>query len=377
MKRHRILIAPDKFKGTLTAAEAAEAIATGWLRSRPEDIVDQLPITDGGDGFGPVMASLTGAAAREVRTVDAAGQPITARWWYSAARGLAIIEAAQSNGLAMLPGGKFDIGDLDTTGVADLLMEAAEAGARECWVGIGGSATNDGGFGMARGLGWRFLDAQGTPITRWPQLERLQRMEPPSSPALKGTRLRVAVDVDNPLLGPEGCTARYGPQKGLAPSRAGAVERALDCLARTAEAAGLGSAQTLQGAGAAGGLGFGLVAFAGAVLESGFGLFAGQAALKERIAVSDWVVTAEGRMDATTLMGKGTGGVARLCHQLGKPCFGLAGGTDGTPDLHRLFASVRAIVPARASLADALREPCRFLADMSAEAAIEAGNQTT
>ena len=144
----RVLIVPDKFKGTLTAAAAANAIAEGWRRRRPEDMITLLPISDGGDGFGAVLAERLGAERRTLKTVDAAHRPIQAHWWYDPHSGRALIEAAAINGLAQLPPGHFHPFELDTTGLGAVLKAAQEAGAREVLMGIGGSATNDAGFGL-------------------------------------------------------------------------------------------------------------------------------------------------------------------------------------------------------------------------------------
>lgn len=201
----RVLIAPDKFKGTLTAAQAARAIANGWRRARPADALDVFPISDGGDGFGEVLGELLGAHARKVRTLNAAHEPCAARWWWEPATQTAIIESARVIGLAMLPPGKFHPFDLDTFGLGAVLRAAATLGARRCVVGIGGSATNDGGFGVARALGWRFLDGSGRELESWTGLDTLVRLVPPKRTRLFPS-LTVAVDVRNPLLGARGAT---------------------------------------------------------------------------------------------------------------------------------------------------------------------------
>ena len=270
----RILIAPDKFKGTLSAREAAEAIARGWARVRPDDEVVTVPVSDGGDGFGSVLAEAAGALPRETVTVDAARRPRTAPWWWSPGRSVAVVETAQVVGLALMPPRVFHPFDLDTFGIGAVLQDAVDAGVRECWVGIGGSATNDGGMGLARAMGWEFLDKAGHGIERWPDLVGLHGVRRPTMPRLDGCRLTVAVDVDNPLLGPAGCSRIYGPQKGLRPED---MERAEAALGRLAEvmAAELGvDMASWPGSGAAGGLGFALRAFLGARAESGFEMVA-------------------------------------------------------------------------------------------------------
>src|SRR5439155_11955972 len=167
----RVLIVPDKFKGTLTAHEAATAIAAGWRRARPTDQLELLPMSDGGDGFGTVMGELLGAKRMACRTMDAAHRPCTAQWWWEAKSRTAVIETAAIIGLAMLPRGKFHPFQLDTGGIARVLEAVRRRRAKSCLIGIGGSATNDGGFGLARALGWRFLDKKGQSIDQWVRLD--------------------------------------------------------------------------------------------------------------------------------------------------------------------------------------------------------------
>jgi glycerate kinase len=211
-----VLILPDKFKGTLTARAAAQAIAAGWRRGRSGDSLSLLPMSDGGDGFGGVLGGLMGAREQKAGTVDAAHRPCVARWWWEPKTRTAVIESAAAIGLAMLPPGEFHPFALDTFGLGAIIEAAAAKGARRCLMGIGGSATNDGGFGMARALGWRFLDGEDRPIEQWTYLERLERIQAPPR-RLRFGRWLVAVDVQNPLLGPRGATRVYGPQKGLSP----------------------------------------------------------------------------------------------------------------------------------------------------------------
>src|SRR5204862_5693976 len=162
-----ILIAPDKFKGTLTAGEAADAIARGWHAARPEDKIELLTITDGGDGFGEIVNGLLGAEPRTTRAVDAAHRPCSATWWWHEQTKTAIVESARVIGLTQLPPQKYHPFELDTAGLGEVLLAAAEQGARECRSGIGGSATNDGGFGLASALGWQFFTDHDTKLVRW------------------------------------------------------------------------------------------------------------------------------------------------------------------------------------------------------------------
>ncbi len=337
----RILIVPDKFKGSLTAHAAASAIAAGWSKARPGDRVETLPMSDGGDGFGAVLGELMGARRSHARTVDAAHRPLRGLWWRDESGKTAIIDSAGIIGLAMLPKKKFHPFQLDSFGLGEVMRAAGKAGAGSEIVGIGGSATNDGGFGMARALGWRFFTTQREELKEWWRLHELAEARPPER-ALSWD-VTVAVDVANPLLGPKGCSRIYGPQKGL---RAQDFELAEKCLGRLAAVLkgqhGIDCAKK-PGAGAAGGLGFGLMAFAGAKMESGFAVFARCARLEDRISGADLVITGEGRMDSQTYMGKGVGQIALRCAKLGVPCLALAGIVLEPARARRWFAQTRAL----------------------------------
>ena len=338
----RVLIAPDKFKGTLTASAAAAAIARGWRRIRPRDELERVPISDGGDGFGSVFAGLVGAKPVTTTAVNAAGQRCVVRWWWDAVGKVAIIESARVIGLAMLPPGKFHPFQLDTRGLAAVLRAAAKRGARRCVVGIGGSATNDGGFGLARGLGWKFLAADGSAIECWTELPRLARIERPHERSWP-KKIIVAVDVQNPLFGACGCTRVYGPQKGLRPGDFVKAEAALRRLAKVFREQFGEDVATKPGAGAAGGLGFGLATFTGASLEPGFDLVAEAAHLNLKLRRTNLVITGEGRLDRSTLMGKGVGELAARCRKLGVDCIALGGSIADREKLTGKFSFVGAL----------------------------------
>src|SRR5688500_10722049 len=211
----RVLVVPDKFKGTLRADEAAQAIATGWRSTRPNDTLQLLPMSDGGDGFGPIIGGLLQASRQTAQTINAAHEPINAQWWWSENSRTAIVESANIIGLAMLPAGVFHPFELDTLGLGQLLLHISrEHPGGNLIIGIGGSGTNDAGFGLARGLGFRFFDLTGFCLERWLALPSLSQIEHPE----KGTsfsKVTIACDVQNPLLGPNGASRIYGPQKGL------------------------------------------------------------------------------------------------------------------------------------------------------------------
>lgn len=359
----RVLIVPDKFKGTMPAEQVCAAIAKGWKSARPRDELELLPMSDGGDGFGQVLAQLTKAQTRRVKTVNAAHQPIEADWWWNPSDKLAIVESARVIGLAMLPEKKFHPFQLDTSGLGQILREARRLGAKQCLVGIGGSATNDGGFGLARALGWMFLNQQGQALDHWWQLIQLHQILRPKNP-LK-LRITVAVDVANPLLGRHGCSRVYGPQKGLKPDDIVHAEKCLRRLsARLRLEHGIDQAAT-PGAGAAGGLGFGLMAFANARRQNGFDVFAKAAELEKRVRKADLVITGEGALDRQTCMGKGVGQIGLLCRKLRVSCLALAGVMSEPKQVARLFPHFRTLTGV-ATLDRAKKFPQRYLEKLSA-----------
>jgi glycerate kinase len=368
----RVLIAPDKFKGTLTALEAARAIAAGWSAIRPHDSIVLLPMSDGGDGFGSVLADSLQAHRHETATVDSAHRPRTAPWWLGHDGRTAVVETAQIIGLALLPQARFHPFDLDTFGIGTVLQKIVATGASECIAGIGGSSTNDGGFGLARALGWTFLDAQQEPITRWTCLNRLERMEPPKESLATVCQFTVAVDVDNPLLGPNGCSRIYGPQKGLRSEDMQTAEAALERLAEVANRCLGRDFASVPGSGAAGGLGFAFQAFLGARAQSGFDIFARASDLDRQITESDVVITGEGALDQQSWMGKGTGRMAVRAKSLGRHCIGLAGFTAGMSDSEREsspFNKTYAIVPGMTSEAEAKTHAAFWLEKLAVQAA--------
>ena len=365
-----VLIVPDKFKGTLSARQAAEAIARGWRIARPQDSLDLLPMTDGGDGFGEVISGLLEAEAQTVKSVDAAHRPAEATWWWHRKSKTAIIESARIIGLAQLPPAKYHPFELDTEGLGTLFQAAAAKGAEHCLVGVGGSATNDGGFGMARALGWQFFGTHDKKITRWTELHTLAQVRPPDRPKLF-KEIVVAVDVQNPLLGPQGCTRIYGPQKGLCPEDFEFAERCLEQLAQIiSKELHLDHAQE-AGTGAAGGLGYGLRCFAGGRLEPGFALFSEHGKLTERLKKAQLVITGEGAIDSSTLMGKGVGEIARLCQEQKVPCIGFAGALSDSEKTKTLFTATHALTPELTTVHEAKSNGALWLERLTAKIAAE------
>jgi glycerate kinase len=294
-------------------------------------------MSDGGEGFGEVMSRFSGARIQKVKTVDAAHRPCVAAWWWQPETHTAVIETAQVIGLAMLPHKKFHPFELDTFGLGKVFRAAARKGARRCIVGIGGSATNDGGFGMATALGWNFVDKQNQKLSSWRNLSELKTICLPDKKRIFA-EVTVAVDVRNPLVGRLGAARVYGPQKGLLPQDFPIADQCLKQLADVWNKQFHRHLKRVPGAGAAGGLGFGLMAFLNARLEPGFDLFMRHARLEKLLRSSDLVITGEGSIDRSTLMGKGVGQLAAACRRWRVPCIALAGLMSNSRRVKEKFA---------------------------------------
>ena len=324
-----VLIAPDKFKGSLTAAEAAAALAAGWRDGWQGAAleIECIPVADGGEGTAQALCDALGGRWVECPAHDCLGRPITARYVLAeeAAGTLAVIETADANGLARLLPTERDLLRASTFGVGEMLRHAVETSrARRVILGIGGSATNDGGLGMAAALGWRFLDASGAEVTEPARLSQIERIVP--APTALTAEILVASDVANPLLGERGATRVYGPQKGLRGLEETTwLEVGLARLADVTAAATGQDYRDLAGAGAAGGLGFGLLSFAGAELKPGFQLVADVLGLDAAVARADVVLTGEGSLDLQSLEGKVPIGVAGLARRHDRFVFAFAG----------------------------------------------------
>ena len=371
----KVLIIPDKFKGTLTARQAGDAIAEGWRAIRPDDQLEILPMSDGGDGFGEIIGGMMGAERIAVDTIDSAHRLHTAYFWFDHKTKTAIIEAAQVNGLALLPAGKYHPFELDTFGLGKVYMTAAEMGASKIIVGIGGSATNDGGFGFAKALGYQFLNKNSVPIQKWTDLESLERIV--MSGEMPFIETIVGVDVQNPLLGSNGASRIYGPQKGLREEDMPKAEESLQRLADVVQKQNPSNFAGHPGAGAAGGLGFGLEAFVSAKFVPGFDIFADAADLKSRLKDANIVISGEGSMDAQSLMGKGVGSLFQLCQKRGVKFIGLAGSLSR--DVTNQFKNDRnlalfGIVPNLAPIEQAKAHPAKYLSLLASEAAKKHGS---
>jgi glycerate kinase len=347
----KILVASDKWKGSLSAPAACAAIRLGLHGLWPAAEIIERPIADGGEGTAEALVGACGGQWIHHRVTGPLGSPVEAGYALLA-DGTAIIEMAAAAGLA-LTGGILDPWQATTRGVGELMADAARRGARRLIVGLGGSATNDGGVGMASALGWEF---EALPIAS-------HVVRRPADPWSLETL--AACDVTNPLLGPRGCTRVFGPQKGVTDRDFPAFEQALASLASFFPP----DLALTPGAGAAGGLGFGLLAFCGARIVSGFGIVSELLRLEECVAGADLVVTGEGSLDDQTLDGKGPHGVATLARRHGKPVVGIGGRVSEAA--RSAFSLTLAVSPPGLPLAEAMRRAPDLIETAVREAAPE------
>ncbi len=323
-----VVIAPDKFKGSLTALEAADAIERGLRASLGDALEARLvPMADGGEGT--VDAFLATGAERVVRTVRGPdGAPVAAA--FALAGTTAIVEMTAASGLQLVARERRDPLQATTYGTGELLAAALDAGARRIVVGIGGSATNDAGAGLLQALGLRLLDEAGEELPPGgAALARLVRIDASGlDPRIASCRVEVAADVDSPLTGSRGASAVFGPQKGADPAAVALLDAALEHFADVTAALLGRDLRDVPGSGAAGGLGFALIAFAGAALRPGVEIVAELRGLRDALAGARWCMTGEGSIDAQTLGGKTVDGVARLAQASGARTIAFGGRVD-------------------------------------------------
>ncbi|MEX0710497.1 MAG: glycerate kinase [Chloroflexota bacterium] len=367
----RLVVAPDSFGGALDSVGVAEAIAVGWERARPLDSIVRVPMADGGEGtLAAVAAALGSLATRHtLATTDALGRPVLADWLLLDDGRTAFVEMATASGLALLaPAERTPASALSasTRGTGDLLRAALDAGVARVILGIGGSATTDGGSGALAALGVRFVDDGGAELPGGgAALARLALIDASGLDArLADTELIVASDVTNLLTGPAGAAATYGPQKGADPDVVADLDAALAIYGAAIAAATGRDVAEMPGSGAAGGMAAGLLGFSGAVLRPGFEVVAEMVGLPAALAEADLVVTGEGRADEQTLAGKAAMGVAQLAHVAGIPvalvCGALGPGAE-VLDAAGLFELVQPIPDRPIDLADAMADTERLV----------------
>lgn len=352
------MIAPQSFKGSADAVAVAAAIARGLKRVLPDAGCDELPLADGGEGTVHALVRATNGTIRRSAVHDPLLREIEAEWGTLGDGTTAVVEMAAASGLLLLDDRDRDPRVTTTRGTGELILAAAQSGAHRIVIGIGGSATNDGGAGMARALGYRFLDRDGNDLPEGgAALARLHHLDGQTDPRMIRPSIEVACDVRNPLLGPEGASAIYGPQKGATPEMVAELDAALANFADVIEAFVGRNVRDVPGAGAAGGLGAGLIAFLDARLRSGAELVLDATRFADRVRGADLVITGEGRVDAQSAYGKLTQAVTDAARREGVRVAMVVGGT--APGYEALLQSgVEAIEvsrPAGMPLAAAMR----------------------
>ncbi len=369
----RVVIAPDKFAGTLSAAEAASAIAVGWRSAAPGDDLILAPMSDGGPGFLDTVSNVfDGVTTATVE--DPLSRGVPASWLQTDVAGtrIAVIESAEACGLSRLTPEELDPRRTTSYGVGQLISIAVAAGARRILIGLGGSASNDGGAGMAQALGVRLLDADGNELPRGgAALAALRSVDASRlDPRLAGVDIVAVSDVDNPLLGPNGATRTFGAQKGADDA---ALDELVAALENWVEVLGAPDDAAAPGAGAAGGLGFALMHFCAAAMEPGLRLVANIVGLRAKIADADVVVTGEGRFDSVSLHGKVPAGVAEIALEASVPCLVLAGDVTVSDDEARAIGvhAAYSIMSIAGSTGEAFAQPAYWLEKIAAQAARE------
>ena len=332
----RVVVAPDSYKGSVSAIGVAEALERGVRKIFPSAQVCKVPIADGGEGTVEALVAATGGKLQYSQVQGPLGETLTAHWGILGDGKTAVIEMASASGLPLVPKEKRDPRITTTYGTGELIRAALDAGLRRIIIGIGGSATNDGGTGMARALGAKFLSGEGAEL---PQgggaLAKLQTIELTGlDPRLQETEITVACDVDNPLCGVRGAAAVFGPQKGATPEMVQELDAALLHFAGCARDATGRDVASLAGAGAAGGLGAGLLYFTQAKLKPGVEIVLEAVNFAELVKDAAFVITGEGRTDFQTAYGKAPVGVAKVAKQFNVPVFCISGGLgEGSDDV--------------------------------------------
>lgn len=369
-----IVIAPDSFKGNLTAMQVAQAIEQGVRRVLPDAECTAVPMADGGEGTVQSLVDATGGRFVHRTVTGPAGAPVNARYGILKDGVTAVMEMAEASGLPLVKGADRNPMRTTTFGTGELLVDAMKRGARRIIIGIGGSATNDGGAGMAQALGVKFLDSSGRAITAHAaggMLNRIASMDVSGSHRrLAQTVITVACDVDNPLCGPRGASHVFGPQKGATPAMVKTLDANLRYFGNLIRKELGVDVRNLKGAGAAGGLGGGLVAFCGAELRSGVDIVVDATGLEATLRQADLVITGEGRVDSQTAFGKTPAGVARAARRHGVPVLAIGGGLGD--DARGVFAhgidALSAAVARDMNLDEALAHARTYIANAAERA---------
>ena len=368
----KVVIAPQSFKGSISALDAAKAMDQGVKRVFPNAETVLAPVADGGDGTLETLVEATGGDIRSATVTGPIGGPVKAEWGALGDGETAMIEMARTSGLALLSLDERDPLRATTYGLGEVIREALDAGFRSFIVGIGGSATNDGGAGMAQALGVRLLDESGNDLPPGgTALADLRQIDPSElDERAAASRFSVACDVSNPLTGPEGASAVYGPQKGATPELVEQLDGALANFAKVVERDLGKSINDVPGSGAAGGLGGGMMAFLDGSLRAGVDIVLDQVGLHEQLEGADLVITGEGQTDFQTVYHKAPIGVAWRAKERGIPVVAISGSLgEGFEDVHpEGIDAVASIVCAPMSLDEASTRASELIADAVAEA---------
>lgn len=361
----KIVIAPDSWKESLTALEVATAIEDGFRQIFPDAEVVKIPMADGGEGTVEAMVAATKGRVVNLRVTGPLGEPLEAFYGISGDEQQAFIEMAAASGLESVPTSQRDPRITTSWGTGELIRHALDAGVRHIIIGLGGSATNDGGAGMVQALGARLLDADGESLAHGGEalslLERIDISELDSR--LAECRIEVACDVTNPLTGKEGATAVFGPQKGATPAMVEQLDKALSHFGQIIERDLDKAVMSLKGGGAAGGMGVALHAFCGAELRQGIEIVTEALALDAAVRDADLVITGEGRIDSQTIHGKVPVGVARVAKRYQIPVIGIAGSLTADVEVvydHGLDA-IFSVIPRICTLDEALKNAAENL----------------
>ena len=352
----KLLVAFDSFKGSLTSLEAADAFGEGWLSAEPTAEITKIAIADGGEGTLGALIETMGGEWRKAEASDPIGRPIVVR--YGVAGGRAIIESATASGLTLLSNEERNPLNTTTYGLGEVIRSALDSGHRDFIITLGGSATNDGGVGMLQALGYHFYDSHSNELRGGGKiLDKIAKIDYQGAHrALGESRFTIASDVDNPLLGDQGATRIYSPQKGADSAMVELLERGMANYAEQAQKTLNKDFSNAKGAGAAGGLGYALLAFMGATMRSGIDIVIEATGLRERAKACDIIITGEGRLDRQTTMGKAPGGILRIAQELGKPVIAVGGTIVHCKELdNSAFEALYAITPEGMSLDEAMQ----------------------
>jgi glycerate kinase len=367
----RVVIAPQSFKGSADAVAVAAAIARGVREVWQNADIVEMPLADGGEGTVRALIRATGGETRHARVHDPLLREIDAEWGVLGDKKTAVVEMAAANGLPLLKESERDPRITSTRGTGELILAAAMSGAHRVVIGIGGSATNDGGAGMARAFGYRFFDDRGAELAEGgAALARLARIDGQTDPRLIRPSIDVACDVRNPLLGPEGASAVFGPQKGATPEMVRELDAALARYADVVEKWVGRKVRDVPGAGAAGGLGAGLLAFLDARLVSGAELVLDAVGFDGRLEGASLVITGEGRVDGQSVYGKLTQAVTKAARKRGVPVVAVAGSVGPGHEAMRDsgIERIETLGSTPAELEAAMRDPLPRIASAAARA---------